>query len=67
MNNLVLEMKKRGLSANRLGLEAKINPSNLCQAIKGKIPFYPSWRRKLAEYFKMSEDKLFPEYRKWVK
>ena len=59
MKNLKLEIEKRGISINRLGLETKINPSNLCQAMKGHIPFYPAWRKRISHYFKMKESYLF--------
>lgn len=56
------EMKKRGLSANKLSLKAMISPANFSQAINGKLPMYPAWRKRIAEILNMPESELFPEY-----
>ena len=56
-------LEKHGLTVNKLALEAKINPSHLYAAINGKIPFYPAWRRRVAEVLGVDEAELFDDER----
>lgn len=58
------EMDKRELSSNKLALKAMISPANFSQAINGKSPMFPAWRKRIAEVLELPEDALFPEYAK---
>jgi len=55
-------MKENGLSANRLALKSEISPSDLSQALNGKKPFFPGWRKRISQVLRTSEEILFPEY-----
>jgi hypothetical protein len=45
-------------------MSSKINSGDFYQAVNGKKPFFKSWRLRISEALKMSEDELFPEYQK---
>lgn len=55
-------MKQKGLSGNKLAFKTFIAPSDLSQAINGKKPFFPSWRKRISEVLGIPESVLFPEY-----
>jgi transcriptional regulator with XRE-family HTH domain len=55
------EMEKQKISANKLSLKAMISPANFSQAINGKMPMFPGWRKRLAEALGVSEKELFSE------
>ncbi|MCR5034399.1 MAG: helix-turn-helix domain-containing protein [Clostridia bacterium] len=55
------EMKKQGMSTNKLSFRAEIAQSDLSCALNGKKPFYPAWRRRVAEALGVPEDTLFPK------
>lgn len=59
--NLEKELKKRKWSRNKLGLEAKISPSSISQALNGKMPLFPNWKKRISEALEVSEAELFPE------
>lgn len=60
------EMNRKGLSSNKLALGSMISPANFSQAINGKTPMFPAWRRRISEYLGMPQGELFPEYAKDV-
>lgn len=51
-----------GVSQRKLSFMAGISNQDLNQAINGKKPFFPAWRKRVSEALEMSEDELFPEY-----
>lgn len=55
-------LKERKISGLQAAMRAGIAPSDFYQAVNGKKPFFPSWRKRLAEVLDMPEDELFPEY-----
>ena len=60
----VLEiLKERNISKLQLALNAGITPSDLYCALNGKKPFYPKWRKKVADFLQVDEIELFPEYK----
>ena len=59
--NLRAIMKMRGLSQNRLAMDARIAPSELSKAINGKIPWYPKWRKGISDALGIPENELFNE------
>ena len=61
-NRLEEELKERKWSRNKLGLESKISPSSISQAMNGKCPMFPSWRKRIARTLEIPENELFPEY-----
>lgn len=59
---LISVLEKMGISKNQLAMEARINPADFYQAINGKKPFFPAWRKRISEVLGMPESELFPEY-----
>lgn len=57
--NLLRVITERNITILQLAMKSGVNPSDLYQALKGKIPFYPKWKRLIAEYLQMSEEELF--------
>jgi len=68
MKRLKLEkvLMEHGISKLRIALSAGVPPSDLYQALNGKKPLYPMWRKRIANTLQMNEDDLFPEYKKEV-
>ena len=54
------EMAKKGTNTHALALELKISPINLYKSLKGEKPFYPQYRKKIANFFNKEEEYLFP-------
>jgi lambda repressor-like predicted transcriptional regulator len=57
---LLKQIESKGITINQLALELKISPTSLYSAVKGEIPFYPKYRKLIAEYFNKEESILFP-------
>lgn len=55
------EMKKQGISRYKLALEAKIAVPDLYCAMSGKKPFYPNWRKRVADVLGVDEAVLFED------
>lgn len=56
-------MQERGISTRRLAIDAGIVPQSLYAALGGTAPFWPGWRKRVAEALGMSEEELFEEAR----
>lgn len=52
-------MQEREISAYRLAIDCKIALSDIYQAISGKKPMFPRWRKSIAAYLEMEEKDLF--------
>jgi len=52
-------LKERGLSKLQLALKSGVAPSDLYLALNGKQPFYPAWKKRIAEFLQVDEDDLF--------
>jgi transcriptional regulator with XRE-family HTH domain len=59
MYQLRIERQKRNWSLTKVSGFTGITASDLSQIERGIVPVYPSWRRRLAIAFQMSEQKLF--------
>ena len=57
--NLLTVIKERNLTKLQLAMRSGINPNDLYQALNGKRPFYPKWKRLIAEYLQIGEEELF--------
>ena len=57
-------IKERGISQRQLSIRAGISNQDVNQAINGKRPFFPAWRKRISEVLGMPESELFPEYQK---
>ena len=55
-------LDQRNMSQRKISILAGISNQDVNQAILGRKPFFPSWRRKISAALDMSEDDLFPEY-----
>lgn len=55
-------LKDRGISMLQAAMKAEISPSDFYQAVNGKKPFFPAWRKRLSETLDVPEKVLFPEY-----
>jgi predicted transcriptional regulator len=55
-------LKQQKLSKMQAALLSNISPADFYQALNGKKPFFPKWRKKLAKTLKVTEEELFPEY-----
>lgn len=58
------ELEKQKWSRNKLGLESKISPTSISQAMNGKCPMFPNWKIRIAEALEVSVEELFPETEK---
>lgn len=56
-------LNERKISGLQAAMKANIAPSDFYQAINGKKPFFPAWRKRLSETLDIPEDILFPEYK----
>ena len=56
---LINVLKEKNLSKLQLALKAGIAPSDLYCALNGKKPFYPSYKKRIAEYLQIDEKDLF--------
>ena len=56
---LLRVLEERKISKLQLALNAGIAPHYLYNAINGKMPFYPKYKKAIAEYLQMDESELF--------
>lgn len=56
---LLKVLEERKISKLQLALNAGIAPHYIYNAINGKMPFYPKYRKAIAEYLQMDESELF--------
>jgi len=54
-------MFQRAISQAKLARETGIDPASLNRCFKGKYPWFPAYREKIAEYLNLSEKELFEE------
>ena len=57
-------LKDKGMSIRKLAIEASIVPQSLYSAINGNTPFWPGWRKRVAEVLGVDEAVIFPEVNK---
>jgi hypothetical protein len=64
MNKVEIEeiLKLHHLTKLQAALLSNISPADFYQALNGKKPFFPKWRKQFAKTLMMNEEKLFPEY-----
>jgi predicted transcriptional regulator len=56
---LIQLLEKKNLSKLQLALRAGISPSDLYDAINGRKPFYPAWKKRISECLEMTEEDIF--------
>jgi predicted transcriptional regulator len=55
-------LKEKRISGMQIAMKAGVAPSDFYQAMNGKKPFFPAWRKRLSEALDMPESECFPEY-----
>ena len=60
-DNLKSEMKKRGITTNKLAKLSNITPQDLYAALKGNKPMYTNWKKRIAEALETDVESLFEE------
>lgn len=63
MNKVKIEkvLKEKNLSKMQAALLSGISPADFYQALNGKKPFFPKWRKQLSETLNIAEEELFHE------
>ena len=56
---LLKELEARNISRYELAKLSKISKPDIYNALTGKKPLYPSWRKRIAEALGMAEEDLF--------
>lgn len=54
--------KEKDIPLTKMLMKAGIQTGDFYQAVNGKRPFFPAWRKRIAETLHLSEDQIFPEY-----
>ena len=60
-NKIIKLSQEKGISINQLALSSRITPSDLYSALSGKKPFFPNWRKRVAEALDSTVEELFSE------
>ena len=56
---LLKVLEERKMSKLQLAMTTGIAPHYLYNAINGKMPFYPKYKKAIADYLQMDEQELF--------
>ena len=54
-------MKEKNIKVNQLAFATLITPSDLSAALSGRKPFFPNWRKRVAEALDSTVEELFAE------
>lgn len=54
-------LKAKGLSVNKLSFGAMISQSDLSNALSGKKPMFPNWKKRISEFLELPEEELFED------
>ena len=60
-DNLKKIMKEKNINTNQLAFASLITPSDLYQALSGKKPFFPNWRKRVAEALDSTVEEIFED------
>lgn len=60
-DKLQTEMKRQGISRYKLALKANIAVPDLYSAMSGKKPFFPNWRKRVANVLCVDEADIFDD------
>ena len=52
-------MKEKNISTHKLAKLSNITPQDLYSALSGKKPFFPNWRKRVAEALDSTVEELF--------
>ena len=56
---LITAIESKGISKYRLAKLTNIHPSGIYNALNGKIPFYPGWKKRISKALEIPEEDLF--------
>ena len=54
-------MKEKNISTHKLAKLSNITPQDLYAVLSGKKPFFPNWRKRVAEALDINAEELFTE------
>lgn len=54
-------LAEKNMTVYRLAKNANMYPCDLYNALSGERPFYPSWRKRIAQALGVPEEELFEE------
>ena len=58
---LVEKMRQKNITTHKLAKLSNITPQDLYSALSGKKPFFPHWRKRVAEALDSTVEELFAE------
>ena len=58
---LVEKMRQKNITTHKLAKLSNITPQDLYSALSGKKPFFPNWRKRVAEALDSTVEELFSE------
>ena len=56
---LVEKMRQKNITTHKLARLSNITPQDLYSALSGKKPFFPNWRKRVAEALDSTVEELF--------
>ena len=56
---LVETMRQKNITTHKLAKLSNITPQDLYSALSGKKPFFPNWRKRVAEALDSTVEELF--------
>ena len=56
---LVEKIRQKNITTNKLAKLSNITPQDLYSALSGKKPFFPNWRKRVAEALDSTVEELF--------
>ena len=56
---LVEKMRQKNITTHTLAKLSNISPQDLYSALSGKKPFFPNWRKRVAEALDSTVEELF--------
>ena len=56
---LVEKMRQKHITTHKLAKLSNITPQDLYSALSGKKPFFPNWRKRVAEAIDSTVEELF--------
>ena len=56
---LVEKMRQKNITTHKLAKLSNITPQDLYSALSGRKPFFPNWRKRVAEALDSTVEELF--------
>ena len=58
---LVEKMRQKNITTHKLAKLSNITPQDLYSALSGKKPFFPNWRKRVAEVLDSTVEEIFED------